>query len=53
MTSGAKQELKAYAGRLSIELAREQIEKELDPTSEKRIIDRFFIEVAGLKEDAE
>lgn len=50
MTSLAKQELKAYASELSIELARKQIEKEMDSRSERRIIDRFLVEVAGIKE---
>lgn len=53
LTSAAKQELKAYAGQLSINLAREKIEKELDSKSEQRIIDQFFVEVAGIKEDSE
>ena len=53
LTSAARQDLKACAGRLSIELAEKQIRKDLDPASEKRIVDRFFIEIAGMKEDSE
>jgi F-type H+-transporting ATPase subunit b len=52
LTSAAKQDLKAYAGQLSINLAKKQIERELDSKIEQQIVDRFVVEVAGLKEDS-
>lgn len=47
LTRAARQDLRAFAATLSIDLARQRIESELDDQAREKIVDRFFIQLSS------
>lgn len=47
LTRAARQDLRAYAAELSIELAKERIKNELDDETREKIVDRFFVRLGS------
>lgn len=45
LTRAARQDLQAYAAKLSVELAREDIQKRLTPEAEAQLVDRFIVKL--------
>ena len=52
LTRAARQDLRAYAVRLSVEMATEKITSEMDASTRDRVVDRFLIKLTeGATED--
>lgn len=47
LTRAAQKKLKEHAAQLSVELAEEQIRKEMTEKDEDRVVDRFFVKLGG------
>lgn len=51
LSRAARQELKAYAAQLSVQLAREQVAAALDAGARDRIVDRFIVSLGATREE--
>lgn len=47
LTRAAEKQLKAYASQLAVELAEEQIRRDISEQDERRVIDRFFVKLGA------